>query len=80
MKGAQRSISWEHLECLNNAPLGDGQSKVEEAGMATEYLSVKHTASVSESTILLQSIEVGWFGMLLLVLLSHFVVKLKGSF
>ena len=41
MKGAQRSIFWEHLECLNNAPLGDGQSRVEEAGMAAGYLFSK---------------------------------------
>lgn len=41
MKGAQRSIFWEHLEYLNNAPLGDGQSRAEEAGMAAEYLFSK---------------------------------------
>ena len=40
--------------------------------------SVKHIVSVLESTILLRSIEVEWFGMLLLVLSSHFVEK--GSF
>ena len=41
MKGAQRSIFWEHLECLNNAPLSDGQSRAEEVGMVTEYLFSK---------------------------------------